>query len=113
MGDMNAHQYCRNGLKSSWSYPTLVFLVLELACGGLNAQNTGSIGDKKVEADSRWALEIANGELRKLDGKTIPATLVNVIDYLRNIYPANLVMAPGIDQIKIPNLKLSLFQWEE
>ena len=53
-----------------------------------------------------------NGVLRRQDGKTVTANLANVIDYLRYLFPANVVLAPGVGQVKVGDLKLASFQWE-
>ena len=107
---MNAGLGCRISL---W-----VFLLLTTSQLGGKAQN--SPGTSKAEPvaaseapyDTRWDLDIMKGVLRKPDGKTVPANLGNVIDYLRDLFPANLVLAPGVGQVKVGDLKLASFQWE-
>ena len=59
-----------------------------------------------------WALEISNGLLRH-DNTQVDATLENIINLLRETYPANLAVAPGLSRVKVQDLKLSSFRWEQ
>src|SRR5262249_28890699 len=53
-----------------------------------------------------YDLEISNGTL-VLEGKKTEATLANVVEVLRARYQqANIVIAPGLAQLKISDLKL-------
>lgn len=60
-----------------------------------------------------WELEIEDGALLHRDGKKVPADLQSVISYLRDFYPANIVLAPGLSQIPLQDLKLTTFDWEQ
>jgi hypothetical protein len=46
------------------------------------------------------------------DATRLPATLRNVTDYLVELFPANVVLAPTLGNIEIGNLKLVGFRWE-
>lgn len=59
-----------------------------------------------------WALDISDGLLR-LDNTQVDATLENIINSLREEYPANLAVAPGLSRVKVQDLKLSSFRWEQ
>jgi len=106
---MNAGLGCRISL-----WVLLLFVTSQL---GGKAQNNDTskaepVATSEASSDARWDLNIMNGLLRRQDGKTVPATLGNVIDYLRDMFPANLVLAPGVGQVKVGDLKLASFQWE-
>jgi hypothetical protein len=108
-GLMNAAVGCRISL--------CVFLLLASNDMDVRAQGSGTTASapsvaSEAPADPRWDLNIANGNLRHHDGKTVPATLGNIIDYLRDLFPANVVLAPGVGQVKVGDLKLASFQWE-
>jgi hypothetical protein len=108
-GRMNAGLGCRISL--------CVFLLLITSHLGVRAQSGGTSTPTSAAApaappDARWDLNIVNGSLRLQDGKTVPATLGNVVDYMRDMFPANIVLAPGVGQIKVGDLKLASFQWE-
>ena len=94
-----------------------VALLLVTSQMGVRAQSSGTStaglpAAAEAPVDARWDLNIMNGSLRRQDGKTVPATLGNVIDYLRDLFPANIVLAPGVGQVKVGDLKLASFQWE-
>jgi hypothetical protein len=94
-----------------------VALFLAFSPGLLHAQaNTPPASNaeavKDASAPHTWELDIAGGVLRRQDGKTAPATLATVIGYLRDIWPANVVLAPGVGEVRVSDLKLSSFQWE-
>lgn len=61
---------------------------------------------------SRWELQIVNSALLRPNATHIPATLQNVVDYLVELRPANVVLAPTLGGIQIENLKLAGFRWE-
>jgi hypothetical protein len=65
-----------------------------------------------VAAERRWELQIAGGRLQKLDGTLSAATLRDVVDYLVELHPANVVLAPTLGSTEIENLKLAGFRWE-
>jgi hypothetical protein len=67
---------------------------------------------KEAASGQSWELDIAGGNLLRHDGKKVPATLGVVIGYLRDLYPANVVLAPGVGEIKVMDLKLASFKWE-
>ncbi len=53
-----------------------------------------------------YTLDISNGQFHT-EGKTVPATMGTLADVLRNLYPkANIVLAPGVQDIQIGDLKL-------
>ncbi len=59
-----------------------------------------------------WELDIAEGNLWRHDGTTVPATLGRVVGYLRDKYPANVVLAPGVGELQVGDVKLASFKWE-
>jgi len=60
----------------------------------------------------RWDLLIVDHTLQKSDGTVNDATLRNVVDYLVESHPANVVLAPSLGSIEVENLKLAGFRWE-
>lgn len=63
-------------------------------------------------SQQHWELLISQGALQRPDGAAHPATLRNVVDYLVELHPANVVLAPTLGDIEIQNLKLAGFRWE-
>jgi hypothetical protein len=108
-GHMNAGFGCRISLS--------VLLLLITSHLGVRAQSSGtstpaSAAASKAPIDSRWDLNIVGGSLLRQDGENVQANLANIIDYLRDSFPANIVLAPGVGQVMVGDLKLASFQWE-
>ncbi len=64
------------------------------------------------QSPRRWELEIVQGALLIPDANDIPATLRSVTDYLVELHPANVVLAPTLGNVEIGNLKLAGFRWD-
>ncbi len=60
----------------------------------------------------QWDLRIAGGQLLPKEGRPTPATLRNVVDYLVELQPANVVLAPSLSEVEIVDLKLAGLRWE-
>ncbi|HOY59206.1 MAG TPA: hypothetical protein PK640_13860, partial [Verrucomicrobiota bacterium] len=60
----------------------------------------------------QWDLQIASGELLRNEGRPTQATLRNVVDYLVELQPANVVLAPSLGDVEIMDLKLAGLRWE-
>ena len=54
-----------------------------------------------------WDLRVAGGQLVRKEGGALPATLRNVVDYLVELQPANVVLAPSLGEVQIVDLKLA------
>lgn len=107
---MNATLCCRISLSA-------FLLLLITSQPSARAQSTGTstpapAARAEASADARWDLNIVKGLLRRQDGKTVPASMGNIIDYLRELFPANIVLAPGVGQVNVGDLKLKSIQWE-
>lgn len=104
----------KNGVRHS----AVAALLLVLAANpALQAQTNqaslaGATSVGQPAREPRWDLVIVDRVLRKGDGKHTQATLRNVVDYLRELYPANVVLAPGVGEVEVGDLKLASFQWE-
>jgi hypothetical protein len=55
----------------------------------------------------RWELLIVDHTLQKANGTVDDATLRNVVEYLVELHPANVVLAPSLGSIEILDLKLA------
>jgi len=60
----------------------------------------------------QWDLRVAGGQLVRKEGGALPATLRNVVDYLVELQPANVVLAPSLGEVEIVDLKLAGLRWE-
>ena len=109
-GLMNAALCCRISLSA-------LLLLLITNQPSARAQSTGTSTPAPAalaepSAEAGWDLNIVKGVLRRQDGKSVPANMGNIIDYLRELFPANVVLAPGVGQVNVGDLKLKSIQWE-
>lgn len=104
----------------SCSLRPLALAGLLVACVGL-AFNASAQAKPEKSADTaesptqgkqatRWELEVTDGILR---GPESPATVGAIISYLREQHPANVVLAPGVGDREVQELKLAHFGWPQ
>src|SRR5579872_578458 len=84
-------------------------LVMAVACGSgilLAQQKATPPATESGSKPSEFDLQIVDGTLL-LPGRKVEATLGNVIDALRDQYSqANIINSPGLEKIKVGDLKL-------
>ena len=94
--------------------PTSLLLSAAILLTNSGIANAADSKPQPVQGASQrhWELQIVDGILLKQDGTGSSATLRNVTDYLVELYPANVVLAPTLGDIEVGNLKLAGFKWE-
>jgi hypothetical protein len=92
------------------------YLLLIISALLISPAQTRSQTESKKEpqpaSSHPWNLLVTGGQLVKQDNSRVPATLQNIVDYLRENYVANVVLAPSVGTITVEDLKLSGFRWE-
>jgi len=69
-------------------------------------------GPASETAPHRWDLQVADGQVLRKEGGPVPSTLRHVVDYLVELQPANVVLAPSLGDVPIMDLKLAGLRWE-
>jgi hypothetical protein len=90
----------------------LLSVVLPLASAGIAYPEENKPQAVAAASPRHWELRIVDGVLVVKDNARGPATLRQVTDYLVELYPANVVLAPTLANVRIGNLKLAGFRWE-
>ena len=89
-----------------WVWLTALSILPGLLVPAAAQTSTAAEKDAPTDNPAEWTLRISGGVLKRRDNTTMPATLSGTINYVRDLYPANVVLAPGVGPIKVEDLKI-------